>query len=114
KNARISANDGYQEFSFVPVTAKYLKVKLLSPHDPDDRRILLYQFRLTGELVRAPTAPAKPPLASASNLLSPDNGGSIATAPNDNWKQTIDDREDQVYWFEPREEAVYRFKDEQP
>lgn len=114
KNARISANDGYQEFSFVPVTAKYLKVKLLSPHDPDDRRILLYQFRLTGELVRAPTAPAKPPLASATNLLSPDNGGSIATAPNDNWKQTIDDREDQVYWFEPREEAVYRFKDEQP
>jgi hypothetical protein len=113
KNARVSANDGYQEFSFAPVTAKYLKIRLISPYDPDDKRILLYEFRLFGELA-GPPASAKPTSSPGSNLLSPDNGGSVAVAANDTWKQTIDDREDQVYWFEPREEAVYRFKNEQP
>ena len=113
KNARLSANDGYQEFSFPPVTAKYLKVKLLSPHDPDDKRILLYEFRLFGEPASPVTTSATPPPSSGTSLLSPDNGGAVASSPNDNWKQTIDDREDQVYWFEPREEAVYRFKNEQ-
>lgn len=114
KNARGRTNDGYQEFNFTPVTAKYLKVKLLSPQDPDDKRICLYEFQLLGEPTGPAAASTKPTPSPGINLLSPDNGGSVAIEPNDNWKQTIDDREDQVYWFEPREEAVYRFKNDQP
>src|SRR5271166_1839482 len=41
----------YQEFKFPPVTAKYLKVQLLSNwgfYDPD--RIVVFQFRLFGRL----------------------------------------------------------------
>jgi Mg-chelatase subunit ChlD len=37
----------YQEFKFAPVTAKYLKVKILSSYNPNGT--VLYQFRLTGK-----------------------------------------------------------------
>jgi hypothetical protein len=41
---------GYQEFKFPPVTAKYLKVHLLSNWGAEASRIELFQFRLIGQL----------------------------------------------------------------
>jgi hypothetical protein len=111
QNRRDPKSDGYQEFNFAPRTAKFLKVKLIAPHDGNDKRICLYEFRLFGQLAGATGAASPEPRRTAINLLSPDNGGAVALAPNENWKQTIDDREEQLFWFEPHEEAVYQFKD---
>jgi hypothetical protein len=46
-NARVGIS-GYQEFKFPPEKAKYLKVRLIAPHSPNDPRIYLYEFRLFG------------------------------------------------------------------
>lgn len=113
QNLRAQAHAGYQQFSFAQVTAKYFKVKLLAPFDPDDKRIELYEFKLFGAIAGPPSEPV-PTAGTEINLLSPDNGGAVALSPNDNWKQTIDDREDQIYWFEPREEAVFQLQGDRP
>lgn len=117
KNSRTGANDGYQQFDFPPVTAKFVKVRLLSDYDQNDQRIALYEFRLLGAVTKSGSDGATPGAtvtAHGINLLSPENGGAVAFAPNEAWAQTIDDREDQVFWFEPHEEAVYRFRNELP
>src|SRR3990172_8165274 len=107
----------YQEFKFPEVTAKYLKVKLISAHDGGSY-IRLYEFRLLGQLggtvttvASSPTPPAEP---NAMNLLSAENGGQLLVAANDLWFRTIDGKEDYIYHFEPDEEAVFAFKEEQP
>jgi hypothetical protein len=49
-NSRHVKNKGYQEFKFSPVTAKYLKVTLLSGHEQENyqKGMFLYEFRLLG------------------------------------------------------------------
>jgi hypothetical protein len=49
-NAKFVAKKGYQEFKFPEVTAKYLKVKLLSGHEENKPGMFLYEFRLLGKL----------------------------------------------------------------
>jgi hypothetical protein len=53
-NAKVVAKKGYQEFKFPAVTAKYLKVKLLTGHEQGEKRreqgMFLYEFRLLGML----------------------------------------------------------------
>jgi hypothetical protein len=41
---------GYQEFKFPPVTAKYLKVRLVSSWGGEAGRVEIFQFRLIGQL----------------------------------------------------------------
>jgi hypothetical protein len=41
---------GYQEFKFPPVTAKYLKVHLVSSWGGEAGRVEIFQFRLIGQL----------------------------------------------------------------
>lgn len=60
----------------------------------------------------APTPSSRP--AASVNLLSPDNGGHLLLAPNEEWAVTIDGREDQYREVKVGEEAVYAFRDEQP
>jgi hypothetical protein len=53
-NAKVIAKQGYQEFKFPAVTAKYLKVKLISGHEQGESRsqrgMFLYEFRVLGLL----------------------------------------------------------------
>jgi hypothetical protein len=49
-NAKFVAKKGYQDFKFPAVTAKYLKVKLLSGHEENKEGLFLYEFRLFGTL----------------------------------------------------------------
>jgi hypothetical protein len=50
-NAKIVPTQGYQEFKFPVVTAKYLKVQLLSGHEEERKKgMLLYEFQLVGML----------------------------------------------------------------
>ncbi len=49
QDARMFKTNGWQEFTFPPVTARYLKVRLRANYE-DTAWIELYEFRLTGRL----------------------------------------------------------------
>ena len=52
QDARVFKTNGWQDFTFPPVTARYLKVRLRSNYE-DTVWIELYEFRLTGRLADA-------------------------------------------------------------
>jgi hypothetical protein len=104
----------FQEFAFEPVTAKYLKVKIISTYS-NDKSCALREIKLMGKLDAgsgtAATASSPP---AGVNLLSTSQGGQLLSAPKDNWARTIDGKEEQITWFYSGEEAVVAFKDEKP
>jgi hypothetical protein len=104
----------YQEFKFPPVTAKYLKVRLLSAWGGTSWTVA-NEMKLLGTLGgAAPVAAAKPPEApKETDLLAESNGGQLLIAPDDKWKPTIDGKERQAV-LGANQEAVYAFKDEKP
>jgi len=108
----------YQEFKFAPVTAKYLKVKLLSSYGYGFNPTTAYEFRLMGKLEPIAAAAAVPtgaPTAASAgiNLLATSSGGQLLLAPNDTWNKAIDGREEQ-WGAGSADEAVFAFKDERP
>src|SRR2546428_6400988 len=54
QNLRLFRTGGYQDFTFPPVTARYVKVKLVSGYgasgDPSRTRMKLHELRLIGQL----------------------------------------------------------------
>ncbi|HET6621132.1 MAG TPA: VWA domain-containing protein [Dongiaceae bacterium] len=115
QNVKLMKNP-YQEFKFAPVTAHYLKVKLLSNHGGDGY-IGASEFQLFGTLGEAGTPAqqaAAQPATAALNLLDPKQGGQLLTAPNDVWGATNDGKPDRVTWMRSDEEGVYAFEDERP
>jgi len=106
----------YQAFKFEPVTAKYLKVKLISNYGNPLGRIHVSEFKVTGKtnVADAETATTKAPEKKIdNNILAASNGGQLLVAPDDDWNKLIDGKEDYVM-VRPGQEAVYAFKDEQP
>jgi hypothetical protein len=105
----------YQQFKFEPVTAKYLKVKLISNHGAY-RHLTVSEFKVTGKtnVAGAETATTKAPEKKIdNNILAASNGGQLLVAPDDDWNKTIDGKEDYVL-LRPDQEAVFAFKDENP
>jgi len=102
----------YQEFKFPPVTAKYLKIRLLSAYGGTSW-VVANEMRLLGTLGgAAPVAAAAPPAAPKEiDLLDQTNGGQLLAAPNDQWQRTIDGKEQQAV-LGTNQEGVYAFKDE--
>ena len=49
KNVRMHKADGWQYFQFPEVTAKYLKVRVLSAHDPKIDKAEIHEFQLLGQ-----------------------------------------------------------------
>ncbi|MFZ5791976.1 MAG: VWA domain-containing protein [Pseudomonadota bacterium] len=105
----------YQEFKFPPVTARYLKVKLLSNFGGDGY-IAGTEFQLFGQLAEATAAaaPASGPAQGQVNLLDPAQGGSLLVAPNDLWAQLNDDKGNSFTWLQAGQEGVYGFKNDRP
>lgn len=60
--------EGYQDFSFAPATAKFLRVKLMEGQTSGDK-ITLHEMRLSNSKE-----------ATSPNLLSPDHGGKVLAA----------------------------------
>jgi len=114
QNIKLMRNP-YQEFKFAPVTARYLKVRLVSNHGGDGY-IGASEFQLFGELgeAGAPAQQAAAPAPVRPNLLDAKQGGQLLTAPNDVWLATNDGKPDWVIWMRADEEGVYGFKDERP
>ncbi|MCC7274745.1 MAG: hypothetical protein IT561_18895, partial [Alphaproteobacteria bacterium] len=108
----------YQEFRFAPVTARYLKVKLVSNHGRSGNWIALREFRLFGRLadgVAAPTAvPVRPPAPARTNILAQAAGGELLAAPSAIWAQMNDGKEEGNSNFRVGQEAVFAFRGEQP
>jgi extradiol dioxygenase family protein len=107
----------YQAFTFPAVTAKYLKVALKT--DWGGGYIAADDFRLFGQLAdegaaasTAQTASTSAPTGSDANLLAQANGGTILTAPNDEWAKLNDGSEDRAVTYDG--EGVWQFKDGQP
>ncbi len=107
----------YQECTFPPVTARYLKVRL-GPNFGGDGYVHATEFQLMGELgeagAAAPAAAAATAPSSSVNLLSPRNGGAVLAAPSDVWLATADDAEQTATWMRTDQEGVYGFQDERP
>jgi hypothetical protein len=108
----------YQEFKFEPVTAKYLKVKLISNYGAYNA-LNVAEFKVFGKpaaTAEGGTSPAPPkpvPAAAKVNLLSAANGGQLLVAPDDSWSAVIDGKED-LALLKPAGELVFAFKDEKP
>jgi Mg-chelatase subunit ChlD len=114
----------YQAFTFPAVTAKYLKVALKT--DWGGGYIAADDFRLFGQLAEGAAAPSADseaggdtqavvqtgPVGSDANLLAQANGGTILTAPNDEWAKLNDGSEDRAVTYDG--EGVWQFKDGQP
>ena len=50
RNIRMHKDDGWQYFQFPEVTAKYLKVKVISTHDPKIDKAEIHEFEVLGQL----------------------------------------------------------------
>jgi hypothetical protein len=109
----------YQEFKFSPVTAKYLKVKILSTYE-DWSDPWVFQFQLFGVLQANPPKVAASPvvteaISGAINLLAPENGGHVLVASSDDWAGTIDGKEGGKQISSGLgKSAVFGFKDKRP
>jgi len=110
----------YQEFKFDPVTAKYLKIKIISNYGvvypSGDVAARVYEFKLLGKLepgaqAASSSATSPPPKPKENNILAAASGGQLLIAPNDSWAATIDGKED-LASLAVGTEAVYAFKDE--
>lgn len=105
----------YQEFTFPETTARYFKIKVLSNYS--DLYWTLHQIRLVGKIVDTPAkttsapAPAAPTLV---NLLAPNEGGQLLTAPTDKWQAIVSGNDSDYARVERDQEAVFAFKDERP
>lgn len=106
----------YQDFKFEPVTAKYLKVKLLSNYG-NCCHMHIAEFKVVGKTnVEGAETTAKAPTEkkAENNILAASNGGQLLMAPADYWSAAIDGKEDGVDVGDPgkQPEAVFAFKDE--
>lgn len=117
QNAKILKSP-YQEFKFEPVTAKYLKVKLISNYNMSlSYNTRVCEFGVHGKISEKTPAPEGAASVggknAATNLLSVVNGGKVLLAADEGWRVSNDGQEECGTVKVPAE-AVYAFKDEQP
>jgi hypothetical protein len=105
----------FQSCKFPAITAKFLKVKLLTAQGGGNN-VYASEFELLGDLigsnVQAPASESS--IKDAIDLLSADNGGGILAAPNSVWPSTVDGKTDYAYWMYVSQEGVYGFKNGAP
>jgi Mg-chelatase subunit ChlD len=101
--------DPYQHFTFPPVTARYLKVSLNTDHGGG--YIAAYEFRAHGKVDETASPASAPAAAIGIDLLSPQNGGALVAAPNDEWSKLNDGSPDRAVTYSG--EGVWAFKDGQ-
>ena len=100
----------YQKFTFAPVTARYLKVVLLSDHGGG--YIASHEFRVQGTVDEAAASGAAAQDPAGIDLLSLANGGQLLAAPNDEWMKLNDGAADRATTYAGA--GVWGFKDGKP
>jgi hypothetical protein len=101
--------DPYQHFTFPPVTARFLKIALNT--DWGGGYIAAYELRAHGKLDESAAPAAKPVAATGIDLLSPQNGGALLAAPNDDWAKLNNGVAERAVPYAG--EGVWGFKDGQ-
>ena len=104
----------HQEFTFEPVTATHLKVKLLSSQKGDSY-IAAHEFRLYGQFASREATAQTTTVAVAKprkNIFA--NGGELIAAPGQLWAQLTDGKEARASWFRDGEEGIYELKGGRP
>jgi len=102
--------DGWQRFSFAPVTGRYLKIGFRTDHGGG--YIAAYDVRLFGILDEAAAATAKAAAPTGVDLLSPANGGQLLLAPSDSWATLTNGKPDRA--TSRAGDGVWMFKDGKP
>jgi hypothetical protein len=102
--------DPYQRFTFPPVTAKFLKISLNT--DWGGGYVATYELRAHGKVDESAPAAAKPVAATGIDLLSPQNGGELLAAPNDDWAKLNNGVSERAVPYAG--EGVWGFKDGAP
>jgi len=102
--------DGWQRFSFAPVTGRYLKVGFRS--DQGGGYIAVYGVRLFGTVdeTAAPAAAATAP--TGVDLLAPANGGRLLAAPYEDWNKLTNGKGERA--TSRPGDGVWSFKDGKP
>jgi Mg-chelatase subunit ChlD len=99
--------DPYQRFTFPPATARFLKISLKT--DWGGGYIATYALRAHGKVDESATPAPVPVAASGIDLLSPQNGGTLVAAPNDEWAKLNDGSDERAVTYDG--EGVWSFKD---
>jgi hypothetical protein len=102
--------DGWQRFSFPPVTARYLKVGLRTHHGGG--YVAAYELRLYGTPDEGAAAAAAEAAPVGIDLLAVSNGGKLIAAPNDEWLKLNSGREERAVTYEG--DGVWSFRDGKP
>jgi len=102
--------DPYQHFTFPPVTAKFLKISLTT--DWGGGYIATYELRAHGKVDESAATAPKPIAATGIDLLSPQNGGALLAAPNDDWARLNNGVAERAVPYAG--EGVWGFKDGKP
>jgi hypothetical protein len=99
---RVDPRPPYQESAAAPSAL---------PREPSTKEALA-PSAVSGEPARPAAQPEPSRNPKAISLLSPENGGQLVLAPNDDWSVSIDGKEDAYREVKVGEEAVFAFKDE--
>ncbi|WP_395019126.1 VWA domain-containing protein [Dongia sp.] len=99
--------DPYQRFSFPPVTGRFLKIAFNT--DWGGGYIAAYELRAHGKVDESAAPAPQPAPAQGIDLLSPQNGGALLSAPNDEWAKLNDGSPDRAVTYDG--EGVFGFKD---
>ena len=102
----------YQEFSFSPVTARLLKIKLYSGYGPSSYSTYLYEFRLFGKPASSKAAAAAKSSFS-TNILAQSSGGKVLAPADANWRRINDGKEERVE-VDQNAEVVFGFRNGEP
>jgi len=100
----------YQQFKFSPVTARFLKVVLKTDHGGG--YIASYELRVQGKVDETAAGTAATTAPKGIDLLAQANGGTLLSAPNDEWQKLNDGKPDRATTYDG--DGVWSFKDGKP
>lgn len=99
----------YQAFEFAPVTARFVKVRLVKDHGGG--YVAAYDLQVYGSVDQAAAPYVAGTPATGTDLLAAANGGTLLAAPNDEWTKLNDGKEDRAVTY--RGEGIWAFEGEQ-
>ncbi len=109
QNAKVMP-DGWQRFTFAPVTGKYVKIVFINAQGSS--YVKGHEIRVFGKIDEAAPAAEKPAELSGKNLLAQSAGGTLLVSPGDKWLALNDGKPE--YSATYTGQAVFAFEGEKP
>ncbi len=109
QNAKVMP-DGWQRFTFAPVTGKYVKIVFINPQGSS--YVKGHAIRLFGKIDEAASAAEKPAELAGKNLLAQSAGGTLLVSPGDAWAAINDGKPERSATYNGQ--AVFAFEGEKP